>query len=280
MALMGTDIASRARVRLRGVARYVYHLVRKPVLPYVEIHLADHCNLNCKGCGHFSSIASKWFVDLKHLSADLDRMSRLFGNIARIRLMGGEPLLHAGVTEAIAEARRFFPRADIRLVTNGVLLPKMDERFWRACKDNGVVIDMTRYPIPLDVAGIRRLAAESEVRIAVVERKEFVSCMNLNGDSDPHAAMKNCRSHWYCPFLQEGMLYACSMPATAHYFNARFNTAIPADGGINIHDGGMTGWHILSLLERPVPACRYCAAEWGKFDWAASKREIGEWQAR
>src|ERR1017187_8623729 len=134
MALMGTDIASRARVRLRGVARYVYHLVRKPVLPYVEIHLADHSNLNCKGCGHFSSIASKWFVDLKHLSADLDRMSPLFGNSGRIRLMGGEPLLHAGVTEAIAEARRFFPRADIRLVTNGVLLPTLDDRSWPAWK--------------------------------------------------------------------------------------------------------------------------------------------------
>jgi hypothetical protein len=142
-----------------------------------------------------------------------------------------------------------------------------------------VVIDVSLYPISLDVAGIRRLAAESETPTEFVECKHFVSFMNLNGDSDPGAAMRNCRSRWYCPFLQEGMLYVCALPATAHYFNARFSTAIPTEGGIDIHDGRMTGWRALSLLECPMPACRYCAAEWGKFGWAVSGREMGEWQA-
>lgn len=34
----------------------------KPSLDYVEFHLADHCNLNCRGCGHFSPIADETFL--------------------------------------------------------------------------------------------------------------------------------------------------------------------------------------------------------------------------
>ena len=29
----------------------------------LEIHLVDHCNLNCGGCNHFSPIAKPWFID-------------------------------------------------------------------------------------------------------------------------------------------------------------------------------------------------------------------------
>ena len=279
MTFMSTQIRSYTPDRLRPFMRSLRNLVRKPVLPYVEIHLADHCNLNCKGCGHFSPVASERFIDLDQLSTDLHRLSHLFGNIEMIRLMGGEPLLHPAITEAIAVSRKFLPRADIRLVTNGILLPKMNEGFWRALNDNGVGIDLTKYPISLDVAKIRGLAAENGVRIEITECNKFFASLTLKGDSDPRAAMNTCRSHFYCPFLQDGMLYVCNLPATVHHFNAQFHTAIPADGAIDIHDGRMTGWRILSLLERPVPACRYCTAgEYVTFDWKVSRKEIAEWE--
>ena len=281
MTFMGTQVVSRTTAQLRRAARFVRNLVRRPVLRYVEVHLADHCNLNCKGCGHFCPIASERFVDLEQFSADLYRLSQLFRKIETIRLMGGEPLLHPGVTEALVVSRKFLPCTDIRLVTNGILLPKMGERFWRACKDNGVTIDLTKYPVSLDVAKIQRLAAERGVRIDVYECNQFIAAHNLKGDSNPRAAMNKCRAILYCPFLQEGMLYPCGLPALVHYFNKRFNTAIPADGAINIHDGRMTGRRILSLLDRPVPACRYCTAgEYVTFDWAVSRREISEWVAQ
>ena len=30
-----------------------------------EVHLVDHCNLNCKGCSHFSPVSEKKFVDVE-----------------------------------------------------------------------------------------------------------------------------------------------------------------------------------------------------------------------
>ena len=116
------------------------------MLDYLELHLTDHCNLNCKGCSHFSPIATKWFAKLSDYRHDLERLSQLFFNIRKIRLLGGEPLLHPEVNAFIAATRQHFPLASVVLVTNGILLPTMDEDFWKCCQKNGVTIDMTIYP--------------------------------------------------------------------------------------------------------------------------------------
>ncbi len=38
----------------------------KGYIPYLETHLCDHCNLNCKGCGYCSPLVTKeTFADIK-----------------------------------------------------------------------------------------------------------------------------------------------------------------------------------------------------------------------
>lgn len=62
----------------------------KPRLDYFEYHVCDHCNLNCKGCGHFSNIESEeHFADYDQYVRDLKDLKRLFNGIDVIRLMGG-----------------------------------------------------------------------------------------------------------------------------------------------------------------------------------------------
>ena len=64
-----------------------------------EIHLCDHCNLNCKGCGHFSPLAQKRFLDPAVFERDCRQLSKLSNRkIELIDLMGGEPLLHPHIT--------------------------------------------------------------------------------------------------------------------------------------------------------------------------------------
>jgi molybdenum cofactor biosynthesis enzyme MoaA len=69
-------------------------LEARPSLRYVEYHLVEHCNLDCTGCGHFSPFAQEQFADPRSFEKDPAQLARLFGNIGKIRLMGGEPLLH------------------------------------------------------------------------------------------------------------------------------------------------------------------------------------------
>jgi len=102
------------------------------------MHLTDHCNLNCKGCAHFAPIAEKWFADPVEHERDMERLSQLVAGIKTIRLMGGEPLLHPKIEPFLVSTREKFPEANIRLVTNGLLLQKMKTTFWSACKANNI----------------------------------------------------------------------------------------------------------------------------------------------
>ncbi len=129
----------------RGI-RWACDLLRRPELAYLELHLTDHCNLNCKGCSHFCPLAPPQYADLSGYKSDMHRISQLFRNIRTIRLMGGEPLLHPDPASFVRATRAVFPQARIRFVTNGILLPKASQAFWDACRDTGATIDMTVYP--------------------------------------------------------------------------------------------------------------------------------------
>lgn len=57
---------------------------KNPVMPYLESHLTDHCNLNCAGCSHFSPLSSQNYVSIEQYKKDIQRLAKLFANIRRI----------------------------------------------------------------------------------------------------------------------------------------------------------------------------------------------------
>lgn len=246
----------------------------------METHLADHCNLNCKGCGHYCPITPPHFTDLRQYESDLQRLRELFGNIRMIRLMGGEPLLHEDAASFITVTRTAFPRSDLRFVTNGILLPKASPRFWDACRSTKTIIDLTAYPpFRHRVECWRALCEAQRVRLRVTSVETFFAFHNLRGDSDKQKAFKLCRRRWYCPFLREGRLYVCSVPALVHTFNKRFGTKIRTDRGIDIHSQGINGGWILRQLNRPIETCSWCSCDIVPFPWSVSNKLPAEWDA-
>jgi hypothetical protein len=64
-----------------------------------------------------------------------------------------------------------------------------------------------------------------------------------------------------------------------HTFNREFGTKIPDAGAIDIHSS-ITGRQIIKLLERPIPACRYCTAgDYPTYPWTISQKTQDEWNA-
>jgi len=94
-------------------------ILNKPVLPYLEMHLASHCNMYCKGCSHFSPISEVRFASLSEIERDLKRLKFLFSNIKVIRLLGGEPLIHKDIVKFLYMVRDIFKNANIYIATNG-----------------------------------------------------------------------------------------------------------------------------------------------------------------
>ncbi len=57
--------------------------------------MADHCNLNCKGCVHFSPLVRESvFPKLSDVERDFIRLREIIEYIDTIRILGGEPRLN------------------------------------------------------------------------------------------------------------------------------------------------------------------------------------------
>jgi organic radical activating enzyme len=244
-------------------------------LNYLETHLVDHCDLSCKGCGHFSPLSEKKFHDFNIFQKDLVRLRELFDNILIIRLMGGEPLLHPDVLNFLEFTRLTFPKAQISLVTNGILLLRQSETFWEKCSQNNILIQITRYPLKLDLEAIKRTGDKFNTKIEVSKMvTDFGKFINVAGDSNPMIAFCDAQ----CTFLKNGKVYPCAFPALIHIFNKYFekNISVAKTDYLNIYET-IHGSDILKFLSHPIPMCKWCLYNPTKFQWNISKKVISEW---
>ena len=254
---------------------------KRPIFPYVlEMHLVDHCNLNCKGCSHFSSLVKgQALIDIDDLTQDLQRFRELFSDVYEIRLMGGEPLLHPDICKFIENTRHIFQKTSIAIYTNGILLKEMPNIFWEACRVNHAYIKLTKYPIQLDIKAIKQIAKANHVRIKIPKQVNiFYKFINIKGDSDPEKSFRSCRAVHICPFLRNGKLFTCAFAPHVHLFNQFFDQSIPVTEGdyVDIY-GDVTPEEILDFLMHPVPLCQWCNVQRVPFDWGKSNQDIQEW---
>jgi uncharacterized Fe-S cluster-containing radical SAM superfamily protein len=56
--------------------RLLYFRFRKQ-LEHIEIGIAEHCNLNCIGCDHFSPLATEEYPDIHSFEQDMERLALL-----------------------------------------------------------------------------------------------------------------------------------------------------------------------------------------------------------
>ncbi|MDR1029624.1 MAG: radical SAM protein, partial [Treponema sp.] len=133
------------------------------------VYAVQHCNLNCKCCTAFSPIAEERFLNMESYKTDMARLAELSGGrLSSFYITGGEPLLHPQITDIFSVARRYFPETEIYFMTNGLLLLKMPETFWENLRQNNITINVSRYPIHLDIDKIREKAKSHTVRFDYV----------------------------------------------------------------------------------------------------------------
>ncbi|MCL1993242.1 MAG: radical SAM protein, partial [Spirochaetes bacterium] len=250
-----------------------------------ETDIVGHCNLNCNCCAHFSPLVKEYFVKPETFEKDFARLSQLAGrDNENIDIMGGEPLLHPQLLKILEIARKYFD-GPVNIVTNGLLLEKMDGSFWDACRKNKIRVKVTSYPIKLDRQKIKRLAREHSVKLYM--RKQFMDnhvwCRNpkdMEGRQNIDDNMRLCLLANFCVFLRDGKLSTCCQPSLISSFNAYFgkNIAVSESDFIDIHKAQSIE-EIYAFLCKPISFCRYCKMreiEVG-IEWKQSQREISEW---
>lgn len=207
----------------------------KPALPFLELMATNVCNLACEGCTTFSDLDHKGYATWQQSQQQLDPwLARL--DIQAVGFMGGEPLINPDLRAWIFGLRDLLPRAQIRFVTNGLLL---DKHWWviDALDQVGNAVMKITYHLPnhaldrsierifgsrdwqpIQEFGIDRWIAPSGLRFQIARPQRFIKTYQgqlahmTPHDSDPTKSFAICVQQ-KCPMLYQGRLYKCGTAA-------------------------------------------------------------------
>lgn len=274
---------------LDSAAGLMSKVVPLDYIPQCSIHLVDHCNLNCKSCSHFSCLAQAGDFELQpcDFHRDIRRLAKITrGRVRILELYGGEPLLHPNVTEFMKLARRYFPHALIRLITNGILLPQQPPHFWRAVHRYKILISPTKYPIYVNWEKVSELAQKYKCHLdffggtGYFQKTLYHKPLDIYGLQNGPLSYINCQ-HTRCINLYQGRLYHCPVVAYIKYFNRQFNTNLqPCESdSLDIYEKHLKPADVFAYCARPIPFCRYCMSRQTTrgHPWEQTKKDISEW---
>lgn len=272
----------------------------KRLIPDLNIFVSDGCNLHCASCMNFSSIAEQKFLDVDNFQRDIEQFSKIAGDkVARIDLMGGEPLLNPHLCEIMKIVRKYFPTTNIAIETNGILLFKQSDDFWKICAETGIIVRVSRYPRVNSIAKLKKLAKEKNAvfrmsdgidewmrpneNIAVIETnggaldwRKFP--FDKSGSQDVNYNYQNCEQHCCCA-ISDGKFYPCTKIPNIKHFNKYFgeNFVVSNKDYVDIYKI-QSAEDILNFLDSPVDFCRYCDVKNAKdLKWERTTYKEEEW---
>ncbi len=249
-------------------------------LSQIEFHLADHCNLNCAGCAHFSNIVPKpVFADYEQFVRDLTRLNELFEFISEFYLLGGEPLLNKDIDIFMQELRKQMPHTQIIVVTNGLLVLQIKNELLDVFKNTKSRLSISNYNC-LDTEKIKKFLDDSGIDYEIrYGRDYFAKYLTESNDGDINDIFDKCPNR-RCHFLGKGEIAVCGQPFYIKYFNEYFNEKFSDRGAISLYDE-TDGNTILEKMSKPMETCRNCTylvpTEWKVTDKVALK---SDWIAR
>ena len=239
----------------------------RPKINEMGIQVVDHCNLNCKGCLHFCHKGQEpYFYKSECYENDLKKLSTLV-DIERIRIYGGEPLLHPNLSQFIEITHEVIPKAEIKLFTNGLLLRTMPEKLSLVLQVHNVKIIWSVYPI-FDIESLQatqKFLKNIGISYQVQRVAMFYACMNPDGNIPPQYAFEHCNGR-NCHVMQDGKISLCPAPMVSKIM-AKFGFDYDiSDGLLDIYDSMLTGDQVVQFLRSPHSVCRFCTAP-SYFSW-------------
>jgi cyclic pyranopterin phosphate synthase len=242
----------------------------KILIERCELDIVHHCNLSCRACTHLSPWAAKYFVDPDQVVSDLSVLAK-YCHLKGVGLLGGEPLLHPDLLGVIDAIRKSGIIERIAVVTNGVLLWRMPEAFWRSV-DVVVISLYPGYEISVEELKVyQQRAREHGVDLRLKYQDSFRESHSALGTTDARLVRRiysTCKTArvWRCHTLIDGYFYRCPRSA----FIPRYLHSSPwpnvAIDGLKVEHRGTFGDDLLNFLSRetPLESCRYCLGTVGK----------------
>lgn len=251
----------------------------KSFMPYLETHVIDSCNLNCKACLHYANLFSDDDIyNLEDFRRDLRQVSENV-DVVRFRLLGGEPLKMENLDQYIKITRQYLPDSTLRIITNGLLIPTAQQKIFDAMRENSVGFDISAYPPTMKIADkITDRLTKNNIFYTMNKPVEyFFKRMGAHRNHDPLKSLKACSSS-ICRFLRAGKIYKCPIDALSYKFVEYFNIKnFPLSTGVDIYAKNFS-LMLEQLNGSSVELCSWCTGTTEEIDWKIeNKPKLSDW---
>ena len=242
--------------------------------PRVEIHVVNHCNLNCRACAHFANLSKEYYIEIEEFEKDISTLMQKV-NYRLLNILGGEPLLHPNIDILCDTARKICQDKIITLNTNGLLLPKMKNEFWQSLKKNNIIIRLSIYPYNIKlIPELKNLFFENGIKLNIWDGRKFYLRKAKCYQDDVENIWQNCDAK-ICHQIYKGKLYTCPTSAYGFLYNKYFNRDFYFDDGIDIYSH--TSNEIYDFLFKASKNCATCLNKGRLINWQLSKLKVDEW---
>ncbi|MDB5698892.1 MAG: radical family protein [Alphaproteobacteria bacterium] len=189
----------------------------------LELHVAHSCNLACESCSHYSDHGHKGLLALDEARRWMEPWAARLAP-AKFSLLGGEPAIHPELAEFVPLVRGLWPKAQVRIATNGLLLhrhPDLPRRL--AAADNAVLevsihhaSDAYRERLEPVFRLLREWIRRYGINVGLVHSyanwtrryNGFGAAMAPFKDDDPRSSWEHCPAK-HCPQLLDGAIAKC-----------------------------------------------------------------------
>lgn len=262
---------------MKNIKRKIQLWLNKRSKRFLDIHIVEHCNLNCKSCAHFSPVAEQSCISIDELEKMYKNLQPIYNKFFNsLHLMGGEPLLHPKIAQIIELTRNYFPKTEIQIVTNGIKVLQMPELFWKVCSKNHVTFYISQYPLSIDYQKICEKLKKYRIKFIISKPIDSFICYLLDskGKQNPSESYKKCEYAGYCIQLKDNKLFPCFQSAHINHINKHFGTNFMyQDGDYLSLDQPISKQMFKQFIFTPRPFCKYCNMnDQHQTTWETSKK--------
>jgi hypothetical protein len=197
--------------------------VRRRTLINLELHVAHSCNLRCESCSHYSDHGHSGLLAVEDAEDWMAPWSKRL-EPKKFSLLGGEPAANPELTAFVPLARRHWPRAQLRIASNGLLLHRHPDLPKALAKAGNSVLDVSLHHVSDEYRAriepvfelLRGWVRDHGIEVRFTHSyanwtrryRGFGKAMEPFEDGDPRKSWEVCAAH-HCRQLHEGKIWKC-----------------------------------------------------------------------
>ena len=188
------------------------NIFHKFEIPYIEMFITTKCNLRCRDCSNLIPLlCDQKNIGYERIINDINTLLSKVDRLYRLKLHGGEVLLHPDLPKIIRFCDTQRKIVSIRITTNGTIIPSQE--IISALKGSKVVVQISDYHLPqCKISELIALFERNDIKYAYLKDQKWRDMGDFSKRNE--SRFNNC-SISRCTSLFDGKIFVCSRMAIA-----------------------------------------------------------------